>query len=448
MFDKNLTEEYKNKKMPEDIKNNILESMNAYKTTSPAKKIKSVRRYVLVYAAVFISLAVLVSAAVVYGNMQYVPGKGFVEEGKYEVYATPEIIQFGDAIIETVMRIQEGDKSELAIIITDNRNNFSPDNYKKDLTVTTPDGQIYTVAKCDNPEPEPKDGTVQISSNFLRIIFPDFPAVNEFVISENGASVNISLIENGFDVETGDTGTFGITEQNGITIMMKQLTKGSKIIAYQLEDNNLDFDYLFGERNYFHKRFRLYNIELYDEAGNNCTETGYSGSGTYDYKNKFYDNVLILPKRPEGKIIKMSHNQDFPYIGVSAENINFEKDSDKMIFADVEIPTPADGEETVYDDGLIIYNHKGLTCTLESISRKGKEVTVTTNTKYTGENSENIETLFVRWIHSDSINISGGGGIDGNCETTFKIAGDEEFIKLRIYNVNYSVKGNWEIYFN
>ena len=359
MFDKNLANEYKNKKMPEDIKNNILESMNAYKTNNrPAISVKSFRRHVLVYVAVFISLVVVVSAAAVVYNMQYIPGKGFVEDGKYEVYATPEIIQFGDAIIETVMRVQEGGKSELAIIITDRYDTFSPNNYKKDLIVKTPDGKIYTVAKFDNPEPDPEDGTVQISSNFLRIIFPDFPAINEFVISENGMSVNISLIRNGFDVETGDTGTFGITEQNGITIMMKQLTKDSKIIAYQFEDKNIDFDYLFGDRNYFYKEFRLYRIELYDEAGNNCTETGYSGSGTYDYKNKFYDNILILPKRPEGKITKMLINQEFPYVGVSADDMGIEyerddtgarvseNDLDKVIYADVEIPVPADGKET------------------------------------------------------------------------------------------------------
>ena len=280
-------------------------------------------------------------------------------------------------------------------------------------------------------------------------------------ISENGVSIDISLIENGFDVETGDTGTFGFTEQNGITIMMKQLTKGSKIIAYQLEDKNLDFDYLFGEKNYFHKGFRLYNIELYDEAGNNCTETGYSGSGYYDYKNKFYDNTLILYKRPEGKIVKMLHNQDFPYIGISADDMGLEyerdergarisdKDLDKIIYADVELPVPADGEKTVYDDGLVIYNNKGLTCTLQSISRKGKEITVITNTKYTGENSENIEYLFTRWMEVYSTNSSGsGGGIDGNCETSFKIAGNEKIIKLRMYSINYSIKGNWEIYFN
>ena len=90
MFNKSLTEEYKNKKMPDDIKNNILVNMQNIK--SPVKHNYSIKRRILIYAAVFISLIVVVSAAaIVYNNAQYVPFKGFVE-GNYEIYATPEII--------------------------------------------------------------------------------------------------------------------------------------------------------------------------------------------------------------------------------------------------------------------------------------------------------------------------------------------------------------------
>jgi hypothetical protein len=453
MFDKDLINEYKNKKMPDDMKNNILEAMNKpiNRTVKPSKSIK---RYVLVYVAVFMSLIIIVSAAVVYNNIQYIPLKGFVE-GDYEVFATPEIIKFGTSTIETIMRVQEGKKSELAIIITDDREIFTTKNYKKDLKITTPDGKTYVVDKYDTPEPNPENGTVQISNDYLRIIFPEFPAVNEFVISENGVSVNITLIKNGFDVETGNTGSFGSVEQNGISIMMKQLTKGSKIIAYQLEDKNLDFDYLFGNRNYFHKIFRLFAIEIYDEAGNNCTETGYNGSGSYDYKNKFFDNILILRKRPEGNITKITTELDFPYIGIRTYDIGIayerddtgahviEQDLDKLIYADVEIPVPANGEEIVYDEGLIIYNHNGLTCTLESVSRKGNEVTIMTNTEYIGENNEYVENIYINWNTAYFTNSSSSGNY-----SSFKIYGDEKFVKIKMYSINYMINGNWELNFN
>ena len=442
MFDKNLINEYKNKKMPGDIKNNIYENMQSFK---PSVKYNfSFKRRILIYAAVFMSLVLIVSAAaIVYNNTQYVPFKGFVEGGDYEIYATPEIIEFGDAIIETVMRIQEGEKSELVIILT-SEYYLTPEHIYKNLKVTTPDGKIYTI----------EDNGI-MSSAVLRMKIPDFPAVNDFAISVSNISANISLVKNGLDNETGDEGSFGFIEKNGLSFKMKQLTKGSKILAYEIKEEIIDLDYLFGEKNPFIKDLRLIGINVYDEAGNNCTSTGYSGSG-YGAD----DNILILRDRPEGKITKVSFDTDLPIVRVWTydDGIEYVKDDNgvyyllyndenKIIYSDVEIPIPADGDEIIFEDGLVIYDHNGLTCTLESVLRENNEINIITYTEYIGEGNEYIWEygIDIGWISDWPYS-----GVSGSGRNNFKIEGTEESIKLIMSSINYRIAGtgNWEIDFN
>jgi len=330
MFNKNLTEEYKNKKMPDDLKNNIFANMQNIKPS--VKRNLSVKRRILIYAAVFISLILVVSAAaVVYNNTQYIPFKGFVE-GEYEIYRTPEIIQFGDAVIETVMRIQEGDKNELAIVITEEmqipetqipieRSNFL-DKYGG-LSITTLDGNTFVLN--DNIYVD-----VALNGIVLKILFDDFPKVNEFTISGGNISADIKLVEDKFDE------LYGYAEKDGISIKMMQVAKNSRVFAYEINENILDLDSVFGKNNYTKNIFIGGSLSIYDKAGNHFVETGYLGLTLGFSNNIINDCNLILSKRPVDKITKAVVEKVGIFVNIE-ETINNGYINPYMILYDFEI---------------------------------------------------------------------------------------------------------------
>jgi hypothetical protein len=99
---------YKEIKMPEDMKNDILVSMQEYKSTGSvyARPKTAIKSRILIYAAMFVSLAmIVVSATAIINNnstvVQYVPLKGLVESviteeeeatSAFMIYAAPEVI--------------------------------------------------------------------------------------------------------------------------------------------------------------------------------------------------------------------------------------------------------------------------------------------------------------------------------------------------------------------
>ena len=90
---------------------------NCLNQESNKNKIRWIVRKPAAIIALMVCFTMLVSATVMIYQTQYVPGKGFIDGGEYEVYYTPEIIAFkNQATIETITRVKSGNTSELSII--------------------------------------------------------------------------------------------------------------------------------------------------------------------------------------------------------------------------------------------------------------------------------------------------------------------------------------------
>ena len=432
MFNKDLTEEYKNKKMPDDIKSNILENMhNAKPPVKYSFSNLSIKRRILIYAAVFVSLIVVVSAAaIVYNNTQYIPFRGFVE-GDYEIYATPEILPLGSATIETVMRAKNSESSELSIIILN--------MYEENIKIVTEDYGEFDAAPI----------TIYGSRSNNGYYIKDFPEINEFTIVNGNNSTEVKLELNDFQNVT-------VLDDFGVNLKYHNISKSSKILAFDIIENNFDIEKILGVPDVAPRQIELSSGNGYYLTENEAFKTAfinefrlYNADGN-EYPSQDFiastmpsglGSLIFFDKKPEEPIGKVIIDSILVRIECFSANI----------YADEYIPIPDDGEKIIFDDGLIIFNHNGLICTVYSVSRQKDEISVVSLTEYNGENSENISDIYINIKWSKDWRGSGGGvWIDEKRfeENSFEIDKDETQIKMKMTGLHYTVNGNWEINFN
>lgn len=407
MFNKDLISEYKNKKMPDDLKSGILETMREQK--APAKPRFAVKRRVLAYAAVFMSLILVVSAAaVIYNNTQpqYIPFKGFVEnDGSYEVYYTPEVLSLGDARIETVTRTKAGDSHELSIIMTN-----------------LPDGNLKIITE-NHGEFDITPSVMYGDYNYAYYI-QNFPDINKFVLSCGGYSTEVKL-------EPSNPDDVIIAEDSNATLKFYHMSKGSKFAAYDIDERNFDTEKILGAA--YDKRILLGAVKMYDADGNVSEDTGWRGNVEMSGKN----SVIFMDFMPNDELWKLTEARKLITDNMSV-HINI-----LDVCADEYIPVPADGEEIIFDGGLVIYERNGLVVTAKSVSRRGNKLNVWTDAQYTGAGSENIRDIQVNWYYDSTVN--GGGHADGGTINKFDIANGTEQVLMKIWSIDYDVNGSWEV---
>ena len=412
-------------KMPdiEKVRENCLNQ----KTNKISNKTNKLR-FILVKPAAIIALMIcfvmLASAtAVIIYQTQYIPGKGFVE-GDYEVYYTPEILKFkNQATVETITRVKNGKSSELSIIITD--------TLDKNIKIITPkNGEFELIPTVDyNYSSFGTLGKYQFNNeggySSYGYCIKDFPDINEFILVNNGEEIDINLVKsNSDDVLTAD--------DSGITMKFYNMSKGSKVIAYEMKENNYDIWKLFsGSSGFLGGNIELgaWAFKLYNGNGNEIKYNGYDYSGAPNGLGV----TMFLRIESEKSISKMEINN----VMVTIDMYNNDNG--------VDIPVPKDGEEIVLNDKLLLYDYNGLTSELTSVTRKGNEITIYTKTEYNGEDIENIDSIdnIYMWFRGEL-----GGKMDGPGFQSLTINGDEEFIYIRPSAVRFSINGNWEINFD
>jgi hypothetical protein len=198
--------------------------------------------------------------------VQYVPGVGLVEsvitegeEGEeakpaFMIYAAPETIHFSqNAAVETVMRTvnTETGQSSLAMFITwqstgRDLHEFVPSESNPyppliatsvdTVTLTMPNGEeiVLTGQSGGTGSSTPPGGPTTVYREF-RYRYEDFPEINEFTLTAGGISVEVKL-----EPRTPNA-LFGQSESNGITVSMMQLSKGSRAMAYEIDNQGFDF---------------------------------------------------------------------------------------------------------------------------------------------------------------------------------------------------------------
>jgi hypothetical protein len=381
--------------------------------------------------ALMLCFVMLVSAtAIIIYQTQYIPGKGFVE-GDYEIYHTPEILTFDSlATIETITRVKDGKSSELSIIITDALD-------KNIKIITKNHGEFNLAPAVDyNYSSFGTMGKFQFDNeggySSYGYFIKDFPDINEFTVVSNGESAEVKLVP-------GNPDAVLAAEDSGVAMKFYSMAKGSKVLAYEISGNNIDFEKIFGYgsievNGQIYKMAHDKNMELgpgleafrlYDENGNKIFLNGYDYSKGPDGLS----TTMFLRIGRETKISRI----EVDYIGGSIST---------AITSIEDVPVPADGEEMIFDDGLLLYDSNGLTSKLTYIKREGNNILVYTDTEYIGEDIENID-IYINWNGGLGSKMSGWIG-----NAIFEINGDEEFIKLYANAIYYKINGNWEIQFD
>ena len=384
------------------------------------------------------------AAAVIIYQTQYIPGKGFVE-GDYEIYYTPEILKFDNlATVETVTRVKNGKSSELSIIITD----MLDKNIK---IITEKHGEFELIPAVDyNYSSFGTMGAYQFNDegaySSYGYFIKDFPDINEFTLVNNGESTEVKL------VKSNSNGVL-TAEDSGVTMKFYNMSKGSKVLAYEMEENNFDIRKILknsGAQIAVEKDVGFFDFfdwvnefEIYDESGNRVYLNGcHSGRGPDGLST-----TMFLRIGREERISRMAINSLTVTLKIYALDMD---NKNNIIISNpigdfIDIPVPADGEKIIFDDGFMLYDYYGFISELMSVTRKGKEVSIYTNTEYTGdaiENMENLGNIYTCFSGGLRLRVSGPG------YAVYEINGDEDFVKIRPDYISYKVNGSWEINFD
>ena len=388
--------------------------------------------------AIMVCLAIAVSAAAVMINLQYVPFKGFVENGDYEIYYTPEILKLGQyATAETVTRVKNGKTSELSIIITD--------TLDPDITIITEKhGEFNLQPAIDyNYSSFGTMGQFQFTNeggySSYGYFINDFPEINEFTLVSGGESTEVKLAPS----NPGDVLT---AYDSGVSVRFYSMSKGSKVLAYEVEDHNFDIilslnDTMSSTASKTADLDHWASIKLYDADGNEISHNGaVRSSGPM-----WGQNIIFLRTQPEKKISRITVDSVIADINIRPFGIILE---DNLIYSTAvyscNIPVPADGEELIFDHDLLLYDANGLTSKLKSVTRKGNELTIYTDTAYNGndfENYENIESIYMWFTGLLGVKMTGPGF------QALTINGDEDSIQVFATNLRYHINGSWDITF-
>ena len=442
--------DYKNVKMPEDMKNNILNNVREGIEMRSSKPKLAVKRRVLIYAAALACLVMVVSAAVIYNNrVQYVPGFGFTDRD-LEIYAIPEIIEFGsdEVVIETIARIKDPEtgQSNLTVImtiITSDRNLVN--NEFTRLTVTTPYGQehILETEEVGGSSTTGRDGVTRVYHRTSRFLYEDFPEINEFTITGEDISAEVMLTDSVF------TELYGYIEKDGVYIIMRHLTKGSRAMAYTIHDNNINLDELFGEGHQMLKMIWAGGISIYDEAGNNLTERGFSRTAISDRDGRL-DVLMVFEERPEGRI-KKAVIEHLKYEIRWFPNFTFDGEAyvrdevQRRVYADIDIPVPANGARIEFEEPLVIFDKNGFTTSVVyAVERNGNELTVTMPT--------HVVDGLIGGVPVSNLNMTwtSGWGWRGVGQVSFNITDEHienQSLRLSLMSMFFAVFANWEINF-
>jgi len=419
----------------QNIKNKFEEKTGVRPNRKPSRIQLSLRRPA-VAIALMACLTMLVSAAavaVIY-KVQYVPHEGFVEGGEYEIYYTPKILKLGDtAVVETITRVKKGGTSELSIIITDTLDQNIKIKTEKhgEFELTPARDYMYSSFGTLGKYQFHNEGGYSSYGYFVK----DFPEINEFTLVSGGESAEVGLLpSNPDDVLTA--------EGFGVSMRFYSMSRGSKVLAYEMTENNFDVVGKTVIKNTYYNFLTSKTVELtdsrfafrlYDEKGNKIGLNGFDYSGSPDGAGF----IMFLRIGRDEKIGRIEIER--VTVSIDAHILNIHID---------DVPIPADGEEIVFDGGLPLYDENGLKCTIGSITRKGDEFTVFSNTEYTGKDIANIENIENMHIMLGSRENGINGKMFGFGRDTFKMEENKESVRLYLDAIRYSVKGNWEIIFN
>jgi hypothetical protein len=436
------------------------EAIKAPKADS-TKNRRSWKKQLAIIAATFACLAMIVSAAAIINNMRYVPLIGFTDED-YAVYSIAEAIELGGGIVmETAMRVRNAEtgQNNFMMIITSRtygeRDNPPDLREFEELTAVAADGTEHILksngyATASRPLVEGELDGIYVYDVSFEFSHDDFPDINEFSISTAGGSF---LTEVAF-TEDAYMGLYGHTEENGVSIVVRQAAENSRVIVYKIDDRNFDLNDLFGEGQPFFSRTSSAGIIIYDESGNALGSAAEWGGSPF-----YYDYILLLDERPE-KISKAE------VMGVIFDikdkiGINHGKiDGFRQICADFDIPVPEDGEKIEYAKPLAVYDRNGITAMINSIERDGENLIIENFQYdiYAGANADRILAFEANFQNSDSYwrSMSGGGPNswfgegEYRRETTIRLTDENiknKSVRLALSGFSFAVLYDWKINF-
>jgi len=442
---------------------NALNTNNSVSTQKTKKQSMPMKKFVLIAAAVMLSLTMLVSAVTViyniYNDMYMLPGMGLFDGFNENVRAMPKVLEFGDTTIEMAMTYDKDGVNTFYMTIYGEGGGYTDKRPEKrdyeNLEIIFQDGTSVLLESRPNSSgnrSEGRDGTPSGYYFMYDYEYENFPDECEFTLKNNkGTSTEVKLAP----IEAR---TMKITDNGIKRVKIIPAAEGSRIFSHNIEiiepsvTENIA-TYMWYDINLVSWDDRP-NYGIFYKDGKVLTKCTAGGMGiaapifavdeNADYKYHVWGEISFDYDFIEGEIDKIIIKE----LGANLlfDDYGFDYDLTKVI-----LPLPEKGERFDYETPLEIAKIGEFIFSVDAIERERNNLLVYTSSgrciNYSG--SEDISNI--------NFSFAGLGFTGGNSEEvniykyihTIKIPENHsgDTFETAINMIQYTIRGYWEIDF-
>jgi len=457
MSDKNIKNLYGDIQAPTELQNKILSAMNNAAMAKTKTNNMPWKRYILIVAAVMISLTMLVSAVTIayniYNEMYMLPGMGLFDGFNENVLAMPKVLEFGDGTIEMAMTYEKDGVNTLYMAIYAEGGGYTDKNPQngdyENLEIVFSDGaSIFVESRPmgSGNRSQGMDGTPERYYFMYAYEYENFPDEREFTLKNNvGMSTDITLTQ----IEPR---TMKITDNGFKRVKIIPAAEGSRIFSHNVEVINPSL----AENA---AKFLNYSIG-YSLDEKNPSEIIYKNGKTLDWHSSGSTGyglpVFAADENADYKFHVHGEN-DFAYDFIVGEidKIIIRNLAADLTFDDysikVDLPVPEKGERIEFDTPLKIADIYEFTVSISAVERDINNLIVyMTKDDISYSGNEDISNITCSIVDSTGHG-SCSGGSDGKYSQkhTIKIPADHSGDTMEAYipSLFYTIHGDWEIDF-
>lgn len=433
-----------NLQIPADLNEktiNFLQSQQSIRKT----KINRIptKRFIIIAAAVMLSLTMLVSATIIayniYNGMYMLPGMGLFDGFNENVRTIPKVLTLGDTTIEMAMTYNKAGVHTFTMVIYAKGNNVTgPKPQEKDyenLEITFVDGTSIPIEGWIRERGWGDSGGHYTFS--YGYDYENFPDECEFTVTNNaGESIKIELLPIAAK-------TMKITDNGIKRIKMIPAAEGSKIFPYNVE---------IIKPSVLESKAKLINYIVTDGTAysKDGTELPFGGGGYNTGVPVFSsddDNSYVYRTSGEMSSRQITADDVIDKIIIERIWVNFPYFGLDDIIVSANLPMLKDGERFDYSKPLEVAKIGEFTFLIDAIERDSDKLLVYTSercVKYSG--NENLSDIQFGFGNS-KCDIETPGEWNFIHTITLPENYSDDMFEVPIASIQYWVNGHWEIDF-